>query len=171
MQSESIFFRYTQALAREVNNFYSYLGKLISWQDLAQCTGKKWLADKCWPPIFAPTIKQLEKFPKCIWKAPYTGEYAYLERGGILHITPTPLEWEGSYAYFRLRSLPLLRCKCTELAPPIPLWRTCVRFMTTFVSCFMMGKARKPQTSPKCKGGLDYPAFHPMPLIFGIPPP
>jgi hypothetical protein len=39
--SESIFFRYTEALAREVNTFYSYLGKLISWQDLAQSTGKK----------------------------------------------------------------------------------------------------------------------------------
>jgi hypothetical protein len=32
-----------------------------------------------------------------------------LERGGILQITATPLEWEGSYAYFRLRPLPLFK--------------------------------------------------------------
>jgi hypothetical protein len=75
---------------------------------------------------------------------PYICELSILEKMRKRRdIMPTPYGWryDPFLAYRRKRSLPLLRSMCKNTPSPMPRDLNMFRFMISFASCFMMGKA------------------------------
>ncbi len=105
--------------------------------------------------MFMLCLNQLEKFPKCICKAPYLTEYPLLEK--ITNVT-----------FKDVRTLPILTSLCKN-PPALMPCAICKFYVHDNVHLLLYKSRRAGQDhTPKCRPELSCP-FHPAALILGIP--
>ncbi len=105
--------------------------------------------------MFMLCLNQLEKFPKCIWKAPYLTEYPLLEK--MTNVT-----------FKDVRTLPILRvCVKTLLLLCLVLY-VYFMFMMMFTFCFTKAEGQV-RTIPQNAGLNSAAPFILRPLFWEYP--